>query len=86
MFPNFGIPDKVVSDNGTSFSSREFKEFMDNNGIVHTRVAPYHPSSNGQAERAVQIVKRGIQNQTDGTLDMRISRFFYLLIVIPLRV
>ena len=57
LFSNFGIPDKVVSDNGTSFSSHEFKEFMDNNGIVHTRVAPYHPSSNGQAERAVQIVK-----------------------------
>ena len=48
---------KVVSDNGTSFSSHEFKDFMDNNGIVHTRVVPYHPSSNGQAESAVQIVK-----------------------------
>ena len=36
LFSNFGIPDKVVSDNGISFSSREFKEFMDNNGIVPT--------------------------------------------------
>ena len=53
LFSNFGIPDKVVSNNGTKFSSCEFKEFMDNNVIVHT-VAPYHPSSNGQAERAVQ--------------------------------
>ena len=77
MFSNFGIPDKVVSDNGTSFSSREFKEFMHNNGIVHTRVAPYHPSSNGQAERAVQIVKRGIENQNEGTLNMRISWFLF---------
>ena len=50
---------------------------MDNNGIVHTRVAPYHPCSNGQAERAVQIVKREIQNQTEGTLNMRISRFLF---------
>ena len=77
LFSNFGIPNKVVFDNGTSFSSRKFKELMDNNGIVHTRVAPYHPSSNGQVERAVQIVKRGIQNQTDGTLNMKISSFLF---------
>ena len=40
LFSNFGIPDKVVSNNGTKFSSCEFREFMDNNGIVYTRVAP----------------------------------------------
>ena len=38
LFSNFEIPDKVVSDNGISFSSCEFKEFMDNKGIVHTKV------------------------------------------------
>ena len=50
---------------------------MDNNGIVHTRVTPYHPSSNGQAERAVQIIKQGIQNQTERSLNTRISRFLF---------
>ena len=63
LFSNFGIPDKVVSDNGTSLSSREFKEFMDNNGIVHTRVAPYHPSSNGQAKEQYKLSNEGYRTR-----------------------
>lgn len=63
LFAAYGLPKEIVSDNGPQFSASEFKAFTDNNGIKHTRVPPYHPSSNGAAERTVQIVKRALQKQ-----------------------
>ena len=57
IFSNLGIPEVIVSDNGTAFTSTEFPTFVQNNGIRHVRSSPYHPASNGLAERAVQTFK-----------------------------
>ena len=54
IFAMHGIPRTVVSDNGPQFVSAEFKQFINANGIRHVKVAPYHPASNGQAERAMR--------------------------------
>jgi transposase InsO family protein len=35
IFANHGLPQKIVSDNGPSFTSKEFKTFMAQNGIKH---------------------------------------------------
>ena len=61
VFATHGLPRKVVTDNGPSFTSEEFRTFVSKNGITHITTAPYHPSSNGLAERAVQTVKRGLK-------------------------
>ena len=58
-FSRYGLPNQVITDNGTQFKSEEFRSFCAENGIIHI-TAPYHQSSNGQAERFVQIVKKGL--------------------------
>ncbi len=75
LFSQFGIPETIVSDNGTQFLSAEFHEFCQVNGIHHIRVSPYHPSSNGLAERAVKVFKLGLKKQTQGTITDKIARF-----------
>ncbi|XP_063952108.1 uncharacterized protein K02A2.6-like [Lytechinus pictus] len=77
IFARFGLPQILVSDNGPQFTSAEFTEFMKLNGIVHKRSAPYHPSTNGQAERFVQSVKQALRaSKSDaGNVQSRLDRF-----------
>merc|ERR1711895_266977 len=52
-----GFPTTLVSDNGPQLVSAEFKDKMNKWGIKHLLSPPYHPASNGLAERAVGLVK-----------------------------
>jgi len=58
IFARFGIPDKVVSDNGPQFSSAEFAVFAKTWSFAHVTSSPTHAQSNGKAESAVKTVKR----------------------------
>jgi len=46
-----------VTDNGPSFTSENFRNFLMKNGIKHVKTAPYHPASNGAAENSVRTFK-----------------------------
>ena len=61
LFAHYGIPEQVVTDNGPQFASEEFGEFMRMNGVKHVRSSPYHPATNGAAERLVQTVKHALK-------------------------
>ena len=63
-----------MSDNGTCFVSDKFKLFLSSNGIKQLTTAPYNPSFNGFAERAVQIVKRGLKKSTSGSLNSQLAK------------
>ena len=72
------LPKTIVSDNGPSLVSSEFKKFLQLNGIRHITSAPYHhPSTNGLAERAVQTVKQGLKQMEGDSLKEKLSRFFH---------
>ena len=76
-FATFGLPETLCTDNGPQFTSEVFKQFLRDNGVQHVTTAPYHPASNGLAERAVQTVKRNLAKQSAGTLQIKWDRFLF---------
>ncbi|KFD64011.1 hypothetical protein M514_12797 [Trichuris suis] len=77
LFATHRLPEVIVTDNGTAFTASEFKEFMRANTIRHVTVAPYHPSSNGQAERTVQAMKQALRKIIHGSWSLRLARFLF---------
>ena len=61
VFAIHGLPEQIVSDNGAQFISDDFNHFMKQNGIKHLRSAPYHPATNGLAERFIQTFKKAMR-------------------------
>ena len=70
-----GLPEIIVSNNGAVFTSQEFKISKHRNGTRHVTSAPYHPSSNGLAERAVPTIKQGMNEQVHGTVETKLAWF-----------
>ncbi|KII62712.1 Pol polyprotein [Thelohanellus kitauei] len=60
-FSLFGYPIQLISDNGATFTSEELRNGCKETGIHHVTGAPYHPATNGLAERLIQTFKRRIQ-------------------------
>ncbi len=77
VFASCGLPERLVSDNGPQFTSQEFAIFLKANGIKHSRSAPYHPSTNGLAERFVQSMKQALKAslRTEKSLHQRLCSF-----------
>ena len=61
LIASFGISKQIVTDNGPLFVAKEFKDFCNQQGIFHSLTPPYHPKSNGQAERFIQLFKRAVR-------------------------
>ncbi|KAL7853111.1 hypothetical protein SRHO_G00188960 [Serrasalmus rhombeus] len=82
-FSQHGIPEIIVSDNGTCFTSEQFQEFAEKNGIRHITTAPYHPSSNGLAERAVQTFKSLLKKMAGDSIETKMSRALFSYRITP---
>lgn len=83
IFALHGLPDMIVTDNGPTFISEVFKEFNEKNGIHHVCTAPYHPASNGLAERPVETSKDGLRKMSRHSLETKLSRFLFQYRITP---
>ncbi|KAK9685176.1 hypothetical protein QE152_g38246 [Popillia japonica] len=54
-------------------------KFLEANGIQHKVTAPYHPATNGQAERYVQTIKRSLRCQLEEKNDFKLSLYRFLI-------
>ena len=48
----FGVPERIITDNGTQFTSRAFMQYVHVLGSKISFASVAHHRSNGQAERA----------------------------------
>lgn len=79
IFGRFGCPETLVTDNGTQFTSAVFTEFCKSCAMQHLRSPPFHPQSNGQAERFVDSFKRALlKSKGEGRIEETIDRFLFL--------
>jgi transposase InsO family protein len=57
----FGVPNSIITDNGSQFTDRKFLEFCDKFHISVDWAAVAHPQTNGQVERANGMILQGLK-------------------------
>jgi transposase InsO family protein len=57
----FGVPNSIITDNGTQFTGRKFLDLCEDHHIRVDWAAVAHPMSNGQVERANDMILQGLK-------------------------
>lgn len=52
LFQTIGKPQRLITDNGTNFTSRSFRAKLYECGVKHSLISSYHPQANGLCEKA----------------------------------
>ena len=68
-FADFGVPQRIRTDGGPQFRSKEFSEFLERWNIQHRMTSPYHPEANGRSEAAVKAMKALLRHTGDITSE-----------------
>ena len=70
-FSRHGIPETVISDNGSQYSSKQYKQFAREWQFSHKTSSPRYPQSNGLAESSVKVVKQLLKKCNSSKQDIR---------------
>jgi transposase InsO family protein len=69
---------RLLSDNGSSYIAGDLADWLEDQGIIHVRGAPYHPQTQGKIERWHQTLKNRILLENyylPGDLERQIDAF-----------
>ena len=83
LFVRFSVVDCVVSDNGSQFTSVEFKEFCEIFQMKRITTPQYPLRSNGQAERFVDTLKRALEKASGTPTDKAQQQFLPVYRITP---
>ena len=72
-FARYGIPTKLISDNGSQFVSARFHKFTRDWDIEHLTISPHNSKANGKAESAVKSAKRLLRKTSKGGEDQYLA-------------
>jgi hypothetical protein len=65
----FGVPHSIITDNGTNFTSKEFKSYCENMGIKLKFASVAHPKTNGQVKKANSLICNNIKKRLLALLE-----------------
>jgi transposase InsO family protein len=65
----FGVPNSIITDNGSQFTGRKFLEFCDDYHIHVDWADVAHPQTNDQVERANGMILQGLKSRIFDRLD-----------------
>jgi transposase InsO family protein len=57
----FGVPNNIITDNGTRFTVREFRDFCADLDIKINYASVSHPQSNGRVECSNSMILQGLK-------------------------
>lgn len=77
-----GTMTTLVTDNGPQFTSELFATYCKSEGIDHVKSPPYHPQSNGQAERFVATIKQFLEKSLSNN-DVELYNFLRIYRATP---
>lgn len=79
LFARFGLPKHKVTDNGSQYTSDEFKSYLKSHKIKQSFSPPYHPATNGAAENFVATFKNNVAKMVKGgeKTEIAVNKFLH---------
>nr|KYP76770.1 Pol polyprotein [Cajanus cajan] len=74
----YGLPSRIITDNGTNLNNKMMKELCEGFKIQHHNSSPYHPKMNGAIKAANKNIKKIIQKMVVTYEDWHEMLFFAL--------
>ena len=79
IFAMHGFVDEIVTNNASYFVSSEFKAFLHENGIKHSRISPYWSRNNGLVENFNKSIRKAVRTALVQNKNWRTEIYTFLL-------